>query len=118
VVDKEAMDWFFFQILQFRPVNMVPPTPHTHISFICHILYNLISLKVVKRKTCHSQNFEVKATKLQNKSVTKITHRSQTLNCIVDVIILNVVKERRARQQHIQSSISDRGHRVRSIHFM
>jgi len=67
VVNKEAIGLVFLQILQFQPVNMVPPPPHTHISFICHRYYIILfSYKVVKLNTCHSQNFEVKATKLQN----------------------------------------------------
>ena len=118
MVDKEAIGLIFLQILQFHPVNMVPPTPYTHISFKCHKYYTiLLSYKVVKLKTCHSQNFEVKVTKIQNKSVTKITHRSPTLNCIIDIIILKVVNERRSRQQNTHSSIPERGHRERSIHF-
>jgi len=42
VVDKEAIGLVFLQILKFHPVDTVPPTPHTHTSFICHI-YHIIS---------------------------------------------------------------------------
>jgi hypothetical protein len=59
VVDKETIGLVFLQILQFRPINIVPPTLHTYVYFIHPPqTYNLID-RFVKLKTCHSQNFEV-----------------------------------------------------------
>ena len=93
--------------------------PYSYFIHLPQILHNLIKLQSHKTKDiCHSQNFKVMATKLQNKCTTKITHRPCTLNCIIDIIILNAVNGQRSRQANTRSSIPVRGHRVRIIHLI